>query len=364
MKIVQICYSGLGGHSGVVFPLISADSSRNEWAIGFVGSSKLLTNFVDQCNLLKIQYKNFLFYSGFPFFAWIKLFFWLYKIRPDGIICHNTSFILPCKAYSLLSGASLIAVEHTNNQLKRKRDWFFSLFALVIANKVVLLTESYKSELENVFKYFNHKKKYQVIPNGVDIKKFPLIKFDNNKQHAKPIFTLGMAARFTDTKRQDLLLNAIKRVHESHYGKINLQLKLAGDGPELDRIRSLAKQLEISSIVSFEGLIEESKLPDWYKNINLYIHATDGETLSISILQAMSAGLPILASDVDGISNLLYQEDRFGSCVANDEGSFAKEIIHIYSNYKQSLNTGLKARAKVERDYSSYGMLQSYLSLL
>ena len=65
-------------------------------------------------------------------------------------------------------------------------------------------------------------------------------------------------------------------------------------------------------------------MPITEKYINVYIHATDVETLSISILQAMSAGLPILASDVDGISNLLYQEARFGSCVANDEGSFAK----------------------------------------
>jgi len=364
LKIVQICYSGLGGHSGVVFPLVSADSSSNEWAIGFVGNTKLLTNFVDQCNFLNIKYKNFYFYSGFPFFAWIKLFFWFYKIKPKVIICHNISFILPCKSYSLLFGASLIAVEHTNNQLKRKRDWFFSLIGLVMANKVVLLTKSYKSELENVFRCFTHKKKYHVIPNGVDIKKFPLIKFDSSQQYAKPVFTLGMAARFTNTKRQDLLLKAIKKVHESHYEKINLHLKLAGNGPELDRIKSLAKQLEISSIVSFEGFIEECKLPDWYKNLNLYIHASDGETLSISILQAMSVGLPILASDVDGITNLLCQEEKFGHCVANDETSFAKEIIYIHSNYKYSLNMGLKARAKVERHYSSDAMLKSYLSLI
>ena len=345
-----MCYSGLGGHTGVVFPLISADSTSNEWAIGFVGNAKLLPNFVDQCNFLKIQYKDFLFHSGFPFFAWINLFFWFCKIRPEGIICHNSSFLFPCKIYSLLFSANIIVVEHTNNQLKRKKDWLFSFFSIVFANKVVLLTESYRSELEKVFKRFNFKKKYHVVPNGVDIQKFPLINFNSNHRHERENFILGMAARFTDIKRQDLLLKAIQRINNSHSSEINLKLSLAGNGPELNRIKSLAKKLEITPMISFEGLIEEWELPDWYKNLDLYIHATEGETLSISILQAMSVGLPILASDVHGVSNLLYQDEKFGHCVPNNEIAFAKEILCIHSNYQESVNMGLKARAKVEQD--------------
>ena len=54
MKIAQICFSGLGGHSGVVFPLISADlSKQHEWFIGFVGNTPILKDFYKKCDDLK-----------------------------------------------------------------------------------------------------------------------------------------------------------------------------------------------------------------------------------------------------------------------------------------------------------------------
>ncbi len=363
MKIVQICFSGLGGHSGVVFPLISADSMKeHEWFIGFIGNAQLLPDFQNKCIDLGIKYNQFYFRPGLPFIQWFNLFKWLKKTSPDSIICHSPSFIIPCKLYSLLKTCKIIVVEHTNNKLKRRRERFFSCLSLYLAHSIVVLTLDYKNELKTFFLKNLQEKKISIIPNGIDCNLFPVIKNHINDSPVKNL-SIGMAGRFSETKKQDLLVEMLKNINIKKH-EININLFFAGDGPTLSETKNHVISEGLESFVTFEGLLNESELPGWYKKLDIYVHASLGETLSISLLHAMSCGLPIVASEVDGISNLLNQDKDYGFCVANDPNLFAEKIIDISINYQQAKAMGLEASALIANHYSNKKMLQEYIHLL
>jgi glycosyltransferase involved in cell wall biosynthesis len=364
LKIAQICYSGLGGHSGVVFPLISADfENKHDWSIGFVGNTPMLKDFKDRCENLNIQYGQFEFNSGIPFVQWVNLFFWLKKIKPDSIICHNPTFVIPCKIYSLLFQRKLVVVEHTNNKLKRNREWLFTYLSLLLSNSVVVLTTSYKDELKKFFLGFVKESKISIVANGIAIELFPRVIDRSDRVIANKILKVGMAGRFSNTKRQDLLIEMLRIIKQSN-PEFNIQLSLAGDGPELEKAKCTVENENLTPFITFEGLLNEVELAKWYGALDIYAHASSGETLSISLLQAMSCGLPIIASDVDGISNLLHQEEDYGLCIENDPLCFVDAVMNVSKNYQEAQSVGMKASIIVKKNYSNRGMLENYLSLL
>lgn len=103
-----------------------------------------------------------------------------------------------------------------------------------------------------------------------------------------------MVARFTDFKDHLLLLRAFAKLSGEP------RLLLVGDGGTLPSAKALAEQLGISKRVEFAG--SRSDVPELLAQSDIFVLASRQETLPISILEAMRAGLPVIASDVGGIS--------------------------------------------------------------
>ncbi len=111
--------------------------------------------------------------------------------------------------------------------------------------------------------------------------------------HVKPL-TCTMVARFTQFKDHELLLRAFARVPG------DVTLRLAGDGDTLATARKLADDLGIRGRVQFDGA--RGDVPEILAQSDIFVLASRTETLPISILEAMRAGLPVIASDVGGVS--------------------------------------------------------------
>jgi len=364
MKIAQICFSGLGGHSSVVFSLISADKPKeHKWSIGFIGNEPLSHHNKSQCHKYSIDYAYFILKKKSRLTSWFKLFLWLKKSKPKFVICHSISMIFPCFLYALINSAKLVSVEHTPNSQKRLIEWIFSFLSMLLSSKVVILTPKYLHEIKNSYKLLFIPSKFILVPNGIDEDLFKKntgnqLNFNQSKE-----IILGMAARFSAQKKQDLLIKVLSYLN-SHQSKYAFKLSLAGDGTTLKDCSLLAEQLQINSMISFKGFLAETELIDWFHEIDIYLHASDGETLSTSILQAMSCGLPIIGSDIPGISNLLHQERSFGITTKNNVQDFAESIIEIINSPKKMNEIAENARLKVVSEYSNIKMLESYISVL
>jgi glycosyltransferase involved in cell wall biosynthesis len=110
-----------------------------------------------------------------------------------------------------------------------------------------------------------------------------------------------MVARFTAFKDHALLLRAFARVPG------DARLVLAGDGGTLAAAKALAAQLGIAERVEFAGV--RSDVPDVLARSDVFVLASKQETLPISILEAMRAGLPVIATDVGGIPEEVIHEE-------------------------------------------------------
>lgn len=358
-RIAQLLYSGLGGHGGVAFGLTDADLSDNwEWTLGFLGIEPLLPDFASRCTFQKIDYRYIKAVPRRPWRSYRPVYRWLRDIRPDIIVLHSLSAILPVRIYSWLNRVPLIAVEHQNNELKSRQEWLFSWLAMQTADAVVLLTARYREELIERFGKLFRPRKVRLIANGIDTSSFgggsPL------SDQSKSIVKIGMAARFSAIKRFDVLIDML-RILQIRRADIDWRLSFAGSGERWHEVHELAERGGISAGLTFEGMLSGAALADWYRGLDIYCHASDGETLSVSILQAMAAGLPIVGSDVEGINNLLSGNPSLGIIVNQQSGtSFSDAIEAIISQPEEARAMAHRAQRAAAQFYSRDRMFESY----
>lgn len=365
MKVSQITYTGFGGLGSVVFSLLAADASRqHQWSIGFIGDQPLDASYPQRCQDHGVDFAAFQSTSGKPFRAWRALARWLAQTRPDAVICHSINAILACRWYAWRHGARLVVVEHTPNQVKTRNEWVFSRLAMLLADRVVVLTPEYRDELRRAHGWLFSSSKVAVVPNGIDTAVYrPAAVPRPERMGPGRVLTLGMAARFSFSKRQDLLVAVLERLAVLRPA-LEVHLRFAGDGSELERVQALAQASPTGPRIRFDGLLSEEAVAPWLRELDIYVHATEGETLSTSLLQAMATGLPIVASDIAGVDNLLGGQGEFGCCVANQVEAFAHTILVLLDDPAQAKALGQRARARILERYSQAAMLSSYLAVI
>lgn len=356
MKVAQILYSGLGGHGSVVFSLIGGDRERR-WTnvLGFLGVEPLLPEYRARCEAASIHHRYFQAIAGRPWARWFDVAHWLSTERPDAIVNHSGTALLPCLWHARRHGIPLIHVEHTPIQTKSRGEWLFSRLAMSVADHVVMLTTDYAEASQRYLSRHYRANKVAVIANGIDTSIF------SPAQRPVSNGKIGMAARFSPAKRQDLLVTVIAELARL-YGPERWHLSLAGDGSEHKRVAQVAAELA-PGLVTFEGSLEETALADWLRTLDIYVHASDGETLSTALLQAMASGLPIVASDVAGIRNLIVPGT--GVLVDNsDVAGWAAAIATLTSDREYACNLGMRAHETLVQNFGNVAMWRRYDALL
>ena len=169
-----------------------------------------------------------------------------------------------------------------------------------------------------------------------------------SKKSEKPV-TLIMVARFAAPKYYAQLIDAAATI------KANFRLRLVGDGPLLEPMKKRAEALNLSDIVEFlgsrddvEALLAES---------DVFILVTDWEGFPISILEAMRAGLPVIACDVGGVHEAITDRTN-GRLVPRGEIAGLKLAMQELINDKAlRLEMGVQARQRFEQLFTTSIML-------
>jgi len=364
MRIAQLLYSGLGGHGSVAFSLINADKDH-EWTpiMGFLGIEPLSEDYEKNCKEKGIDYTYFPAVSGNPWKMWPMIYQWLDEKRPEAVILHSPTAILPCLWYSRGSKVPLVIVEHESNVLKRSVDWLFSSFVQVFADSVVLLTSDYKLEMQQTLGFIFQNRKNYIIPNGIDTMLFCPHYHRLNEDNDKNVVRLGMAARFIESKRQDILVEMMLELIMNK-PDVKWELSLPGSGVNFSKILHAVKKNRLEKNIAMPGQLRENSLAEWYKTLDMYIHASEAETMSTALMQAMSTGLPIIASNIPGVKNMIGNSEEYGLCVSNDQKSFAREVDKLNSDFDKRYKMGINARKKALDLYSNLNMFKSYNKLV
>ena len=159
-------------------------------------------------------------------------------------------------------------------------------------------------------------KKIHVIHNGVDLAAFS---GDCKYSHPRPyILALGNLSML---KGFDVLLQAYARIVTPR-----ADLVIAGDGPQRHVLSSLAKQLGIASRVEFVGHVQGETKIRLYRAAELFVCPSRFETFSNVVLEALAAGLPVVATSVGGNIELVRDGQEGLLCRVDDECGMAEAI--------------------------------------
>ncbi len=305
MKILHVLYSGLGGHGNVFFSMVKGDVNKEmEYEALFYGIENVREEYIEQCEKNKIKFFIAKKKDGIDIHYYNKILQSIKISNPDIVFLHGSAYILPAKIAGYLSKKKykIIVRETQANHLKTTLQWLTLSVAMQMANKIVCLTTEFNEQIKEKIKWLYRKKKVTVIPNGIDLSVYQ----PSKKKPDDSVVIIGMQSRIINIKDHATLLKAFAAVKKfkSNTGK-KLMLKIAGDGELKNELINLSKQLGIDKDVIFTGMLNEIELAGFLNSLDIYIHASFGETMSTAIMQAMACGLPVIASDVNGINNMI-----------------------------------------------------------
>jgi glycosyltransferase involved in cell wall biosynthesis len=367
MKILQIMFSGLGGHGSVVFSLLrGARSAPHTHVLLFFGIEDLSPGYVEACAELGIRYHFVKKRKGVDLRAWSRIVTILREEAPDAILLHSLSLIAAAGAYRLAAPRSrLIAVEHTPLAVKRKVDWICSALALRMADAVVYLTEQYAHAVRDRLGRGFRPARIHVVGNGIDTTAYAPLGAPVTPRRG---LRVGMLARFSTGKDHATLLRAVARLRGQHPGgdpRGVLQLVLAGDGETFAATKALAAELGLGpDECQFLGSRPEHELPAILQNLDVYVQSSFGETMSTAVMQAMAVGLPIVASDVPGLQNMV-DDGATGLLVpGGDDAALAGALDRLWHAPDERARLGRAACAHARLHWSHDTMFRAYEAVL
>jgi glycosyltransferase involved in cell wall biosynthesis len=107
-------------------------------------------------------------------------------------------------------------------------------------------------------------------------------------------------------------------------------------------------------------MLEEKELVTFLHNVDIYIHASLGETMSTAIMQAMACGKPIIASDVMGISNMIENNVTGILVPPKNVTAMAEALLHLINNAELAKQLAANAFNFAATNYSNKKMLANY----
>ena len=186
--------------------------------------------------------------------------------------------------------------------------------------------------------------KMQVIRCGLPFDRIPLKRPEAN---ARAIICVG---RLAPEKGQVGLLRAFAQLREKH---AELRLRLVGDGPVRESLEEIATELRISDAVTFAGRLPEDETLAEIARADLLVLPSFLEGLPIVLMEAMAVGIPVIASRVAGIPELIEDGETGLLFTPSSWDELASRIDRLLSD--EGLRTRLteKAKAKVASDFDT-----------
>ena len=278
-------------------------------------------------------------------------------LRPDVVHCHNPAPTLQAAVGARLAGASSVistrhslvappfetAAEIKYNLISWFCDWVVGICEATCDN----LRQTPLARKKHIVRVYNGADRLSVVPP--------------DERPPRSGFTLVFVGRLARVKDLSTLVNAVAlalpRVPD-------LQLWVVGDGPEREPLEALAAELGITANVTFWG--ERHDVARFFSSADVFTMSSVSEGLPMSLLQAMSVGLPAIVTDVGGMAEVVRNAECGLHVPVGDSAAYAEAIVQL------ALDTEKRAgfAAKATRAYNAAlhsqangGSLQKALSL-
>lgn len=283
----------------------------------------------------------------------IKLGQLISDFNPDLLVCSLFhSSILGRIVGRMLRVPIIVNWEHSTNLGSGLRR-FLRNITCPLVDKVLCDSNAVEKEIKNSLGLCRDKT--VVVPiGGLDVEEFGA-----PGEEMSDMASIGSVGRLLKEKGYDVLLQAFKEVSEKHS---NVTLSIAGDGPELESLLGLRKELGLSRQAHFLGFRDD--VPDLLSSWDIYVQPSRWEGLCITVIEAMASGLPVVATNVGGIPESVV-DGKTGFLVhAGDMQELAEKINLLIENPRLRRKMGSEGRDLIRKNYSLKVTVRRFESVL
>lgn len=270
--------------------------------------------------------------------------------------------LLPAQYWTILAKiisnnkTPIVTTEHSTNNKRRGKKLFkiTDKFIYDKYDKIICISQATKRNLDEWLP--NLSAKSTVIYNGINLDKFKMAKPYSTNELLKGVTIdeniklILMTGRLDIPKDHNTLIKAISLLPNEFH------LVLVGRGRLKNKMMSLSKELEISHRVHFLGY--RSDVERIMKSVDVYVQSSHWEGFGIAALEAMASGVPVIASDVDGLTEVV--KDGGLLFPKGDYIALAKRIKDIFDSEEKYNHIANKCKLKSER-FSIEKMVDEYL---
>lgn len=223
-----------------------------------------------------------------------------YLVQYDIIHTHNTPCQLLAAIVQPTGRTLLVTTEHNTTNRRRLWRWYRKIDCWMYGKyqRIICVSKEAESNLMQFFQGRSFIEKVCTIYNGIDVNKYIDAKQDGGLQKRYAGCKLVvMVAAFRPQKDQPTLIKAMKKLPEGYH------LLLAGDGPCRKDCEELSEKLKLKERVHFLGIC--SNVPSLLSTADVIVLSSHYEGLSLSSIEGMASGKPFIASNVDGLREIV-----------------------------------------------------------
>lgn len=367
MRILEAIYSNtLGGSETLALRLARAFCQRGH-------SSDILLTFAGDGTFDQSLSK-----SGLTVFAsnfdgrsvWKRIHtpIYLYRLfrsrRYDVVHCHHMPVFIRCiNAAKAATTPKIVVTEHAHQHfakspklMRRTRRTIGKADAVTVIHRQ--LSEFFAREIGVP------DKKLHLIENTIDTNLFsplcgaPSKKPDQYLFDHKFDYVIGCVSRLHVDKDIPNLIRAFKIVVDQSH--LEIGLVVVGEGQERARIESLTNELQLGDSVQLVGVQDD--IVNWLNTFDAFVLPSRREGVPLSLMEAMSCGLPVVATDVGGVSEVLDSES--GLLVPReDPDQLAASMLTLLQDPDLGNRLGRNARGRIVEKYGFDSMVDKYLDV-
>ncbi len=209
-------------------------------------------------------------------------------------------------------------------------------------------------------------KNINVIPTGIDIKKFD--KTTEMKKEIESIkkkykinkddFIIGAVGRIATEKSFDCLLKNAKKLIEANP---KIKIMLVGDGPAIDDLKKLAKELKIESNVILTGKVLYNMVPTYFNVFDIVASFSTTETQGLTIIEGLAASKPTLCINDKSFQAMI--EDSYNGYLFKNDQEFREYVFKLMSDkelYKSMAKNAKNSTYRFSKEVFGADVLKVY----
>lgn len=353
----------IGGVQRVLIDIVSGlDKEQYDLTVVLVCAEGEMTAYLDEIN---IPWKFFPCIRRNRFFKWvdfrqiIKLARWMKNRKFTVVQTHLFLGNFIGRLAAKLAGVPFIlATEHNTylfkTKLEQKLDRLLSTWTL----KIIAVTQAvadFTSQQESI-----PPEKFKVIHNGIDLTRFTRDIDESRQNHPENYsvehgFRIGCVGRLVPQKDFPLLIQSFNLFRTDFPDS---SLTIVGDGPQRKELEKLVQYLDLNRSVRFEGFQDD--VARFFYDMDVFLLTPRYEGLGLVILEAMAMGVPVIATAVGGIPEIV-QHKQTGLLADERSPEKIAELLTIIATDRELRHDIIeKSLSHVQNNFSREKMCHHY----